>query len=52
MPGWVLRDVIMDYVHHLVVRVCLLVLLGFSLAAMVVWVMRILLVRSRLAVDL
>lgn len=42
--AWVgLRDVIMDYVHPLAVRVCLLVLLGFGLAPMVAWVMRILL---------
>ncbi len=42
--AWVgLRGVILDYVHLLAVRVCLLVLLGFSLAAMMVRVMRILL---------
>ncbi|MFM0327193.1 succinate dehydrogenase, hydrophobic membrane anchor protein [Caballeronia glebae] len=42
--AWVgLRDVIMDYVHPLAVRVCLLVLLGFSLAAMMACLMRILL---------
>lgn len=41
--AWVgLRDVIMDYVHPIAIRVCLLVLLGFGLTAMGVWVMRIL----------
>ena len=40
---WVgVRDVIMDYVHPVAIRVCLLVLLGFGLTAMGVWVMRIL----------
>lgn len=44
--AWVgLRDVIMDYVHPIAFRVCLLVLLGFGLTALGVWVMRILLVR-------
>jgi succinate dehydrogenase / fumarate reductase membrane anchor subunit len=40
---WVgLRDVIMDYVHAAARRVGVLALLGFSLAAMGVWMMRIL----------
>ena len=44
--AWVgLRDVIMDYVHAIAFRVCLLVLLGFGLTAMGVWVMRILWMR-------
>ena len=38
---WVgVHDVIMDYVHPVALRVCLLVLLGLSLAAMGGWVMR------------
>jgi succinate dehydrogenase, hydrophobic membrane anchor protein len=41
--AWVgLRDVILDYVHLVAVRVCVLALLGFSLVAMGVWMMRIL----------
>jgi succinate dehydrogenase / fumarate reductase membrane anchor subunit len=41
--AWVgLRDVIMDYVHPVAFRVCVLALLGFGLTAMGVWVMRIL----------
>lgn len=44
--AWVgLRDVIMDYVHPLAIRVVVLALLGFGLAAMGVWVMRILWMR-------
>ena len=44
--AWVgLRDVILDYVHAMVFRVGLLVLLGFGLTAMGVWVMRILWMR-------
>ena len=43
---WVgLRDVILDYVHPIAFRVCVLVLLGFGLTAMGVWVMRILWMR-------
>jgi succinate dehydrogenase / fumarate reductase membrane anchor subunit len=42
---WVgMRDVIVDYVHPLAVRVAMLALLGFGLSAMGVWVLRILLV--------
>jgi len=41
--AWVgVRDVILDYVHAMVFRVGLLVLLGFGLTALGVWVMRIL----------
>ena len=41
--AWVgVRDVIMDYVHPVAFRVWALALLGISLAAMGVWVMRIL----------
>ncbi len=44
--AWVgIRDVIMDYVHSIAFRVCLLVLLGFGLTALGVWVMRILWMR-------
>ena len=41
--AWVgVRDVILDYVHPMAFRVCVLGLLGFGLTAMGVWVMRIL----------
>jgi succinate dehydrogenase / fumarate reductase membrane anchor subunit len=41
--AWVgVRDVIMDYIHPVAVRVCLLALLGFGLLAIGGWVMRIL----------
>lgn len=41
--AWVgLRDVILDYIHAMVFRVGLLVLLGFGLTALGVWVVRIL----------
>jgi succinate dehydrogenase / fumarate reductase membrane anchor subunit len=44
--AWVgLRDVILDYVHTMVFRVGLLVLLGFGLTAIGVWVVRILWMR-------
>ena len=44
--AWVgIRDVILDYVHPVAFRVCVLVLLGFGLTAMGVWVMRILWMR-------
>ena len=44
--AWVgVRDVILDYVHPIAFRVCVLVLLGFGLTAMGVWVMRILWMR-------
>lgn len=44
--AWVgLRDVILDYVHAMVFRVGLLVLLGFGLTAIAVWVVRILWMR-------
>jgi succinate dehydrogenase / fumarate reductase membrane anchor subunit len=40
--AWVgVRDVILDYVHPIAFRVGLLVLLGFGLTALGVWVMRI-----------
>ena len=45
--AWVgLRDVILDYIHPVAFRVGLLVLLGFGLTALGVWVMRILWMRS------
>jgi succinate dehydrogenase / fumarate reductase membrane anchor subunit len=41
--AWVgLRDVVLDYIHPIGFRVGLLVLLGFGLTAIAVWVMRIL----------
>jgi succinate dehydrogenase / fumarate reductase, membrane anchor subunit len=41
--AWVgVRDVILDYVHPIAFRVCVLVLLGVGLTAMGVWVIRIL----------
>lgn len=41
---WVgVRDVVMDYVRPLALRISALALLGFSLMAMAAWVMRILL---------
>ena len=41
--AWVgLRDVLMDYVHAMTVRVALLGLVGFGLTAAGVWVVRIL----------
>jgi succinate dehydrogenase / fumarate reductase membrane anchor subunit len=41
--AWVgVRDVIMDYVHPVALRVCMLALLGFGLTATGIWVMRIL----------
>jgi succinate dehydrogenase / fumarate reductase membrane anchor subunit len=41
--AWVgLRDVILDYIHLVAVRVCVLTLLGLGLAATGVWMMRIL----------
>jgi succinate dehydrogenase / fumarate reductase membrane anchor subunit len=44
--AWVgLRDVILDYVHDMVFRVGLLVLLVFGLTAIGVWVVRILWMR-------
>ena len=44
--AWVcLRDVILDYIHPIVYRVGLLVLVGFGLTALGVWVMRILWMR-------
>lgn len=42
--AWVgVRDVLLDYVHVVGFRVCLLVLLGSGLMATGIWVMRILL---------
>ena len=41
--AWVgLRDVILDYIHAVIFRVGLLVLLGFGLTALAIWVVRIL----------
>ena len=41
--AWVgLRDVLMDYVHAMAIRVALLGIVGFGLTAMGVWVVRIL----------
>jgi succinate dehydrogenase / fumarate reductase, membrane anchor subunit len=41
--AWVgVRDVIMDYVHPVAIRLGLLALLGFGLIAMGIWVARIL----------
>jgi succinate dehydrogenase / fumarate reductase, membrane anchor subunit len=37
-----LRDVILDYIHAIAFRIGLLVLLGFGLTALGVWVIRIL----------
>ena len=44
LHAWVgVRDVVMDYVHTLALRVFALTLLGFGLMAMAAWVVRILL---------
>ena len=44
LHAWVgVRDVVMDYVHPLALRVSALALLGFSLMAIAAWVVRILL---------
>lgn len=44
LHAWVgVRDVLMDYVHPLALRVSALALLGVGLMAIAVWVMRILL---------
>lgn len=44
LHAWVgIRDVVMDYVHTLALRVFALALLGFGLLAMAAWVGRILL---------
>ncbi|HZR69979.1 MAG TPA: succinate dehydrogenase, hydrophobic membrane anchor protein [Burkholderiales bacterium] len=41
--AWVgVRDVVMDYVHPLALRVCALTVLGFGLVAIAAWVARIL----------
>ena len=41
--AWVgLRDVLIDYVHAITIRVALLGLVGFGLTAMGVWVVRVL----------
>lgn len=43
---WVgVRDVLMDYIHPLALRVSALTLLGIGLMAMMAWVMRILLMK-------
>ncbi len=45
---WVgIRDVLMDYVHSLALRVFALALLGIGLVAIAAWVMRILLMGHR-----
>lgn len=47
LHAWVgLRDVMMDYVRPLPLRVALLALLGFALAGLALWVARILLLAS------
>ena len=44
LHAWVgVRDVLMDYVHPLALRISALALLGFSLMAVAAWVVRILL---------
>lgn len=44
LHAWVgVRDVLMDYVHSLALRISALALLGISLAAIAAWVARILL---------
>jgi succinate dehydrogenase / fumarate reductase membrane anchor subunit len=44
LHAWVgVRDVLMDYVHPLALRVSALAVLGFSLMAIAAWVVRILL---------
>ena len=46
--AWVgVRDVIMDYVHPVAFRFCLLALLGFGLTATGIWVLRILWIGQR-----
>jgi succinate dehydrogenase / fumarate reductase, membrane anchor subunit len=41
--AWIgLHDVLMDYVHAVVIRISLLALLGFGLTAVAVWIVRIL----------
>jgi succinate dehydrogenase / fumarate reductase membrane anchor subunit len=41
--AWVgVRDVILDYIHPTALRVCVFVLLGVGLAAMGIWVIRVL----------
>ena len=45
--AWVgLRDVILDYIHSIVFRLAVLMLLGFGLTALGLWVMRILWMRT------
>jgi succinate dehydrogenase / fumarate reductase membrane anchor subunit len=49
--AWVgLRDVIMDYVHPVAFRICVLALLGFGLMATGIWAMRILEVEHGFAI--
>lgn len=46
--AWVgLRDVLMDYVHPIAIRVSMLALLSIGLAGMGAWIIRILLVGHR-----
>lgn len=48
LHAWVgVRDVLMDYVHKLALRITALALLGFSLMAIAAWVARILLTGNR-----
>lgn len=48
LHAWVgLRDVMMDYVHPLPLRVALLAALGFVLVGLALWTMRILLLTQR-----
>ena len=45
LHAWVgIRDVVMDYLHPLIVRMSVLTLAGFGLLAMEAWIARILLV--------
>ncbi len=45
--GWVgMRDVILDYVHHLGVRLMLLTLVGLMLVACGLWAVRVLLLAA------
>ena len=41
--AWVgIRDVIMDYVHNLAIRVTLFILIGFSILVCAIWIVQIL----------
>jgi succinate dehydrogenase / fumarate reductase membrane anchor subunit len=48
LHAWVgVRDVLMDYVHPLALRVTALAMLGFCLMAIATWAVRILLIGNR-----